>query len=348
VSQAPPSYCRLPRVPERRLAPEIAPERARLLLLTDRKWINGTTLRVAFLGAKADSRRQREHAIVREAITRWRKIGLGVTFVEAARASGAEVRIGFTPGDGTWSYVGRDVLEVARNEPTMNFGWSLAGDPRGIDTAAHEIGHTLGFPHEHQNPKAGIVWDEEAVYATLGSAPNFWDRETTYHNILRKLGPEGIRGSRWDPNSIMHYAFPGGLIREPERYREGLVPRGGLSARDRTWARAFYPPLHAGDYQRLVPHRAVPLGHVSGVQRHFHVRAGRSGKHVFRILGASDVLLVLFERVGREVRFRAGDDDSGEDRNAEIHATLSRGRDYILRARLAYLPRGGGASIVMW
>jgi len=38
----------------------------------------------------------------------------------------------------------------------------------GLDTAVHEIGHSLGFPHEYQNPKAGIVWNEEAVYAALG------------------------------------------------------------------------------------------------------------------------------------------------------------------------------------
>ena len=53
----------------------------------------------------------------------------------------------------------------------MNFGWDLT-QPGEIDTAIHEIGHTLGFPHEHQNPHAGIVWDEEAVYAALAQPPN--------------------------------------------------------------------------------------------------------------------------------------------------------------------------------
>ena len=47
----------------------------------------------------------------------------------------------------------------------MNFGWDLT--PLGRSTTAlHEIGHTLGMPHEHQNPFAGIAWDEETVYAT--------------------------------------------------------------------------------------------------------------------------------------------------------------------------------------
>jgi hypothetical protein len=59
-------------------------------------------------------------------------------------------------------------------------------------------------------------------------------------------------------------------------------------------------------------------------------------------------LLVLFERVGAGLRYRKGDDDSGEERNAEIHVDLVRGREYILRTRLVHLARGGQASILMW
>jgi len=54
----------------------------------------------------------------------------------------------------------------------MNFGEPLVGSPRGFDTALHEIGHTLGLKHEHQNPYAGIVWDEEEVYAYTAKPPN--------------------------------------------------------------------------------------------------------------------------------------------------------------------------------
>ena len=72
---------------------------------------------------------------------------------------------------------------------------------------AHEIGHTIGFPHEHQNPNAGIVWDEEAVYRALGGPPNNWSRETTFHNIIRKIQPDRVQGSTWDPDSVMHYPF---------------------------------------------------------------------------------------------------------------------------------------------
>ena len=70
----------------------------------------------------------------------------------------AEIRIGFQPGS-SWSYVGRDAIDLVSdfNERTMNFGWDLTTS-YGCDTALHEIGHALGFPHEHQNPNAGIIW----------------------------------------------------------------------------------------------------------------------------------------------------------------------------------------------
>ena len=51
----------------------------------------------------------------------------------------------------------------------MNFGWDLRADERGVDVPVHEIGHALGFSHEHQNPFAGIVWDEEGVFDTPGA-----------------------------------------------------------------------------------------------------------------------------------------------------------------------------------
>ena len=91
---------------------------------------------------------------------------MGIQFEEVFAISEAEIRIGFLQSGRTWSYVGRDVIDIpGQTECTMNFGWRIAGDSRRVDVPVHEIGHTLGSPHEHQNPFAGILWDETAVYA---------------------------------------------------------------------------------------------------------------------------------------------------------------------------------------
>ena len=43
---------------------------------------------------------------------------------------------------------------------------------------------------------------------------------------------------------------------------------------------------------------------------------------------------MLFEDVDGELRYVAGDDDSGEDRNALVRVKLFRGRTYVVRLRL--------------
>ena len=102
----------------------------------------------------------------------------------------------------------------------MNLGWNVT-TAFGRDTALHEIGHTLGLKHEHQNPNSGIVWDEDAVYAYFTGPPNDWTRAKTERNVLDKIDPRTVEGSVWDSNSIMHYSFRAGLINLPARFQRG-------------------------------------------------------------------------------------------------------------------------------
>ena len=200
----------------------------------------------------------------------WKRVGLGLQFTEVNSRDDAEIRVGFMQGDGAWSYIGRDIIGTGNfgpgpDERTMNFGWNIRGD---IDTPIHEIGHTLGFPHEHQNPNAGIEWNEEAVYADLAGSPNFWPRDKTFRNIIRKLDPAEVAGSQWDPDSIMHYPFKRGLIDKPEEYRDGLEPAPGLSDRDKTWAAKWYPPLSPEVPElKVMQSQALQLG--PGEQKNF-------------------------------------------------------------------------------
>jgi hypothetical protein len=235
-------YCALPNVPPRTFDPSVSPDRVRLIRLIAKKWVNGTKLRYYFFESGPYSAGNEQKDIVRQGFEVWKNVGIGIKFEEVRNISEAEIRIGFLQGDGSFSYVGRDVIDIpGQGERTMNFGWDLRTDPRGVDVPVHEIGHTLGFPHEHQNPFAGIVWNEEPVYTYFGGPPNDWPRSRTYNNILRKLDPGEVEGSQWDPNSIMSYAFPAGLIERPDQYRNGLTPAGGLSELDIRQTRLFTP-----------------------------------------------------------------------------------------------------------
>jgi hypothetical protein len=341
-------FCCLPEVPRRTFGPEVSDSRARLILLLDKKWVNGTKLRYYFFEDGPYSAGNDQMDLVRQGFEAWEDVGIGISFEEVSEISEAEIRIGFLRGDGAWSYVGRDVIDVPGQwERTMNFGWDLTRDPRGVDTPVHEIGHTLGFPHEHQNPIAGIVWDEEAVYDYFGGPPNRWPRSTTYHNVLRKLPLNSVAGSDWDPNSIMHYSFPPGLILRPENYRrEGIRPELGLSESDIEQVRKFYPPFSDKHHRRLEPFQPQTLDLQPGEQANFTIEAESTAEFTLQTFGRSDVVMVLFEEVDGELRYVDGDDDSGFGTNARIVARLRQGRRYVLRIRM-YLNYASGKTVVM-
>lgn len=357
-------YCALREAPARVFPAGVTNERERLINLLGNKWVSGTTLRYYFFDRETDGQSvlmtdgtttwkswvgsEAQKAVVRRGFEIWKNVGIGVDFKEVEDREESEIRVGFMRGDGAWSWLGREILEHGPNERTMNFGWDLTR-PGELDTAVHEIGHTLGFPHEHQNPKAGIEWDEEAVYAALAQPPNSWDRQTTFWNIIRKLAANEVDGTPWDPDSVMHYPFEKGLIKKPEPFGvNGLRPAGGLSAKDRTWVKALYPPVAAADEEELKPSQSVMLNISAGGQRSFTITPQETRNYEFQTFGTSDTVLVLFEDENGELRYRAGDDDSGQDTNASFRFKLVKGRRYVLRVRLYYTDRPGATAIMMW
>jgi len=201
--------------------------------------------------------------------------------------------------------------------------------------------------HEHQNPFAGIKWHEQAVYDSLAAPPNNWDHYTTYHNILEKLTPQQVQGSKWDPASIMEYEFGPGLIAEPKEYDlNGLAPPGTLSATDSQWAVRWYPPLQASP-TTLQPFQPAAVDLAAGQQVDFAIKPTASRKYTIETKGASDALLVLFEDINGVPRYLSGDDDSGEERSTSITYRLFQGRNYIVRLRLFY-PGPTGKTVLMY
>lgn len=358
-----PSYCSLPQVPVREFSPDVGPDREALILVLDDKWVNGTVLHYYFFDQEDDGEEVRlsdgsrewrswvgdaEHRdVVRRAFQLWKDVGIGLEFEEVGSRHEAEIRIGFMQGNGSWSYVGRQVLNIGTNKRTMNFGWDLTRRPEDIDTAIHEIGHTLGFPHEHQNPNAGIVWDEEAVYEALSRPPNNWSRDKTFYNIIRKINPDDVQGSSWDANSIMHYPFRAGLIQAPAEYQDGIQPEDGLSPRDKEWVKTFYPPMEP-EHPELKSFNLELLSIEPGQQRNFVIRPQATRYYTIRTFGISDTVMVLFEDAGDRLRYLTADDDSGLADNAKIRAKLFQDRQYVLRVRLYYSGGSGETGVMMW
>ncbi len=120
--------------------------RVRAISPIGKTWMNGSTLRVRFIGGSAA-----EQAVAREQAGWWSAVAnLKFAFDDAPDA---EIRIAFDPADGAWSYIGTDCRQIPLNAPTMNLGFLDGG------TAAHEFGHAIGLAHEHQTPAGGIQWD---------------------------------------------------------------------------------------------------------------------------------------------------------------------------------------------
>jgi hypothetical protein len=341
-------YCSMPQMVERIFSPDVDPERQELIIRFGNKWLNGTILHYYFFDEGEWKGSESEKNVVREAFKIWKDVGIGLIFKEVSLRTEAEIRIGFLKGNGSWSRgLGKDILNNGINDRTMNFGWDITRNAQELDTAIHEIGHSLGFPHEHQNPNAGIVWDEEKVYTELAKPPNNWSRETTSRNIIRKLDPREVEGSPWDPKSVMHYPFDPGLILSPPEYgRDGIFPPGGLSAKDIEYVQKFYPPLPEQEIE-LKPFVSVPLKLGKDRQQNFKIAPDATRNYSFATFGSSDSVLGLFEIIDGEPRYVKADDDSGEERNATLNIKLFVRRQYILRVR-NYHNRDEQIAVMMW
>jgi len=321
--------CR-PRV-ERPNAPTVGPERARMVAIHSKLWASGTKLRYYIKPTFV-----KDHVVIRESFTRWDGL-VGLSIEEVFRRDRAHIRIGFD-NDGSWSYVGRDNHGIPVDQNTMNFGWSVEEDP---DTALHEIGHALGMSHEHQSPHSGITWNRREVIESLSGPPNNWRLAQIESNIFKKL-PANAEGSDWDYDSIMHYPFGPEMIEKPEGFSGGLTPDPGLSFQDVVWARKMYPSLIPEDDDLQVDEPQMVTLEPGG-QSSFSFVPPVNGIYKIGTSGDNDTVLVIFDEDGE---FVAGDDDSGQHKNALIDVSLTKGKRYTIRVRMFWSDAGGQVTIL--
>jgi hypothetical protein len=209
---------------------------ARMAVITSKKWGPGFTVRCRFLDGSTKMQKK-----VRKLSKEWEKhANVTLKFVSK---DPAEVRISFYADDGSWSAVGRDSLNTGYfplHQPTMNFGW-VRDDSDPVEDRAvilHEFGHALGCIHEHQAPTFSRKWDQAAVMKYFKGPPNYWDEAAIRDNVLSKYSPKGIQATKFDPKSIMLYAFDAAL------FSDGLGPTNEntqLSVTDRGMIKQMYP-----------------------------------------------------------------------------------------------------------
>lgn len=346
-------YCCQPIVQARQFDPAVEQPRVRAIVAGGKKWVNGTQLTFHCFQADDDvasawKGKASDIDAVRQAFAAWFGLGIGISFREVASPAEARLRIAFDQTGGSWSYVGRDNLGIREaRQRTMNFGWPL-DTPYGRDTAMHEIGHALGLEHEHQNPYAGITWNVEAVRQYFQGPPNNWDAKYIDWNILRKISPAEVKGSTWDPDSVMEYPFGPGLIVEPVAYRAGLQPKGGLSAADKAWILQTYPGSAAQPPNPMlvvgVPQK-LAIG--AGETRLFDFTPAETRIYRLATTGSSDSVMALFEVTASGNVQVAADDDSGTDANARIDQLLTSGRQYRVGVRLYYAKTAGETSLLI-
>jgi len=203
----------------------------RLAALTNKMWRPGRELRIHFMDGSSSI-----HERIKRLAVEWQwYANIRFRFVNDPNA---EIRITFTQ-PGSWSYIGTDALVMAKNQPTMNFGWltSNTSEEEYRRVVLHEFGHVLGCIHEHQNPSANIPWDKEAVYRFYGGAPTNWTREQVDTNFFTRYSADITQYSQFDRNSIMLYPVDNQLTQGNFEVRWNR----NLTKRDQSFIGSMYP-----------------------------------------------------------------------------------------------------------
>jgi hypothetical protein len=131
----------------------------------------------------------------------------------------------------------RGVLPEVRADDERRLAGDDTEDEEYERVVVHEFGHALGCIHEHQSPKAGLDWDEEAVHRAFSGPPNYWSRAQIEHNVLGRYSEDQTNASRFDPKSIMLYQFPGSLFEDGKGTKQNME----LSSRDKKFIAKMYP-----------------------------------------------------------------------------------------------------------
>jgi hypothetical protein len=185
-----------------------APTKEKIAVMTSKYWgSKGVKLTVGFMDGAEKALRDR----ILSHMNAWAKTA-NVTFTYTAKTADAQVRIA-RENDGYWSYLGTDVLHIAKNKQTMNLQEFTMNTPDSefFRVVRHETGHTLGFPHEHMRRAVVKRIDEKKAIQYFGQTQG-WSPNDVRAQVLTPLEETALIATPGaDETSIMCYQIPGFL-----------------------------------------------------------------------------------------------------------------------------------------
>jgi hypothetical protein len=213
--------------------PGFAPTAARIAALTTKYWHSGgVQLTVGFLDNPAADLRAR----ILQHMNAWAQ-SAKVSFTESS--TDPQVRIARNAGDGYWSYIGIDVLSLAKDQPTMNLDSFSMSTPESEyhRVVRHETGHTMGFIHEHMRKALVAKIDPNKAYPYFLDTQG-WSKEVVDQQVLTPIEESSLTGTNPpDPDSIMCYQLPGTITYDGQPIIGGL----DIDQTDYQFAAKLYP-----------------------------------------------------------------------------------------------------------
>jgi hypothetical protein len=156
--------------------------------------------------------------------------------------SGGQVRIS-RGGGGYWSYLGTDIAHIPARQQTMNLQAFTMQTPESEyrRVVRHEVGHTLGMPHEHMRRELVARLVPEKVIAYFARHQG-WDRQTVIQQVLTPLEDAeitapGLEPTPADQDSIMCYQLSGEMTTDQQPIRGGT----DINESDYAFAGKIYP-----------------------------------------------------------------------------------------------------------
>jgi Astacin (Peptidase family M12A) len=211
------------------------PQPERIAVLTTKYWhTGGVILTVGFLDNPPKN--LRAHILLH--MNAWNKTS-NVKFTETKTDPQVRIAREGGPDGGYWSYLGTDILHIAKNKQTMNLEGFTMNTPESEfhRVVRHETGHTMGFPHEHMRRELVAKIDPDKAIAFFGSTQG-WSPDEVRQQVLTPIEDSSLWGTpHADPQSIMCYQIPGSLTKDGKP----IIGGKDIDKKDYAFAALVYP-----------------------------------------------------------------------------------------------------------